>query len=91
MLKLEPREAALLPVPSADLLRAARSDLQEIRPLLGPAIRAGDWLAAAKRVDDVLLRKHLGLSRASVRELEDAHRRLADRRRARGRKIDGER
>ncbi len=83
MLKLEPREADLLPVPSPAVLDAARPQLVAIRPQLAKATRAGKLLDAAKLVDEVLLVGHLGLKRADVKALREAHAELSSRRLAR--------
>lgn len=85
MLKLEPREADVLPVPAPALLDAARDRLTALRPQMTTALRDGRLADAARLVDDVLLIGALGMSRAQVRELEQAHRMLTDRRVSRGR------
>ncbi|WP_240796068.1 class I SAM-dependent DNA methyltransferase [Yimella sp. RIT 621] len=83
MLKIEPREADLLPVPAPELLRAAADELRAVKPSLGQALRGGDLLAVAKRVDDILLVQHLGLKRADLARIRAAHATLSDRRKAR--------
>lgn len=84
MLKLEPREGDLLPVPSPAVIEAARAKLVAIRPQLARATRAGSLLDASRIVDDVLLVGHLGMARAEVEALREAHAELSARRRARG-------
>ena len=84
MLKLEPGEADLLPVPAPDLLRAAAADLTRVRPAVARHLRAGRLLDAVALVDDVLLTGHLGVSRSQLRALRDAHADLTARRTARG-------
>lgn len=85
MLKLEPKEADRLPVPSPDVLRASRDALVAIRPQVAAKLsqRAG-LLDAAKLVDDVLLIATLGVPRSEVKELREAHAELTARRIARG-------
>ena len=83
MLKLEPREADRLPVPSPELVGAARERLMIIRPQVAGLLRGGKLTAAAKLVDDVLLVGELGMSRAAVRVLREAHAELTARRVAR--------
>lgn len=83
MLKLEPREADLLPVPSPAVIAAARPQLVAVRPQLARATRAGKLLDAAKIVDDVLLVGALGMARAEVKALREAHGELSARRLAR--------
>jgi adenine-specific DNA-methyltransferase len=86
MLKLEPKEADRLPVPSAPTLVAARSALAKIRPRVLAWLRQpGGLREAAKLVDDVLLIGELGMSRADVTALREAHTELTDRRTTRGR------
>jgi hypothetical protein len=84
MLKLEPREADRLPVPSPELLTAVRKRLAELRPHVGRLLRDGELIGAAKLLDDVLLIGELGTSVADVRALREAHAELTARRMARG-------
>lgn len=86
MLKLEPREADRLPVPPAALVEAAAERLTNIRPQVAGLLRSGKLLEASKLVDDVLLVGELGMKRAEVRVLRDAHAELTARRVARGRR-----
>jgi adenine-specific DNA methylase len=84
MLKLEPREADRLPVPSPALAQAAAKRLSDVRPQVGRLLRSGKLLDAAKIIDEVLLIGEIGMSRADVHSLRDAHRDLTARRVARG-------
>ncbi|MFG1607182.1 class I SAM-dependent DNA methyltransferase [Actinoplanes sp. NPDC049265] len=84
MLKLEPREADRLPVPSPSLVTSARKSLSEIRPQMATHLRGGRLTEAAKLVDDVLLVGTLGVSRSDVKALRAAHAELTARRTARG-------
>ena len=84
MLKLEPREADLLPVPSADSLRAAEGPLLEHRDTIATALRNRRLQDAVRLVDDVLLAGELGLSSREVGALQAAHAELRARRVARG-------
>ena len=86
MLKLEPREADRLPVPPAALVEAAADRLSNIRPQVAGLLRGGKLIEASKLVDDVLLVGELGMARAEVRVLRDAHAELTARRVARGRR-----
>lgn len=83
MLKIEPREADLLPVPSPELLRSAAEELRAVKPSLGQALRGGDLLAVAKRVDEILLVDHMGLRRTDLSKIRAAHSTLSARRKAR--------
>ncbi|MGH7685699.1 MAG: HsdM family class I SAM-dependent methyltransferase [Candidatus Dormibacteria bacterium] len=84
MLKLEPREADTLPVPSPNFLRAQATDLRALRPQLGLALRNGRIEDAITLVDDVLLSRGLGMKRAALKTLVGARQVLARRRSARG-------
>jgi adenine-specific DNA methylase len=86
MLKLEPREADRLPVPPTALVEAAAERLMKIRPQVAGLLRGGKLIEASKLVDNVLLVGELGMSRAAVRVLRNAHAELAARRVARGRR-----
>lgn len=83
MLKLEPREADRLPVPAPALIKAAEERLGNVRPQVAGLLRGGKLVEAAKIVDDVLLVGELGMSRADVRVLREAHAALTARRVAR--------
>lgn len=84
MLKLEPKEADRLPVPTKATLETAQKALAELRPQMGQALRNGKLLDAVRMVDDVLLVGQVGLSRAKVKTLREAHTELRARRMARG-------
>lgn len=84
MLKLEPKEADRLPVPSVALVEAARKALSDLRPQMATHLRGGRLMEAARLVDAVLLLGELGMSRADVRAIRDGHADLTARRTARG-------
>lgn len=84
MLKIEPREADRLPVPSPLVLAAAQEDLAKIRPQVGKLLGSGKLTDAALLVDDVILIGQLGMSQSDVRTLREAHADLTARRVARG-------
>jgi hypothetical protein len=84
MLKIEPREADLLPVPSAEVLEKARPALAALRPKITAHLRDGQLLTAAHLVDDVLLVEHLHMTPSEVQVLRDGHAELTARRTARG-------
>lgn len=84
MLKLEPREADLLPVPSPTVLREARTALQARRGGVRAALRRGDLAAAVRLIDEVLLLGMTGLDSAQHTALITAHAMLSARRTARG-------
>jgi hypothetical protein len=60
MLKLEPKEADRLPVPSSALVEAASLELRALRPSLSTKLRQRDLLGAIKLVDRILLAGHAG-------------------------------
>jgi hypothetical protein len=80
VLKMEPREAAALPVPRPAALKAAWQELRPERASLDRQLRNGVWTAVAKRVDEVLLRGVLGLTADEARQLHEAARSLRERR-----------
>jgi hypothetical protein len=84
MLKVEPKEADLLPVPSPTLVAEAGPALRAIAPQLGQALRGGALNAAVDLVDRVVLIDGAGLRRADVKELREARATLFARRVARG-------
>ena len=85
MLKLEPKEADRLPVPTPEVLHAARGALAAIRPQVAARLRRPKCLTeAAKLVDDVLLVGELGFPRSQVKSLREAHAEMTARRVARG-------
>lgn len=84
MLKLEPKEADLLPVPSPTLTTAAATALRTLRPRLAGLLRGGHVVPAARLVDEVLLIGELGVSQTEVNALRQGHAELTARRVARG-------
>jgi tRNA1(Val) A37 N6-methylase TrmN6 len=69
ILKMEPREAAALPVPSPGVLEETWKLLKSQRGRLDELIRTGGWRAAVAVIDDALLVGTLGLSMAEVAAL----------------------
>ena len=84
MLKLEPREADDLLVPSPALITATAEALANIRPQMATHLRNGRLLEAARLVDNVLLIGELGMSRSAIRALREGHAEMTARRFARG-------
>jgi adenine-specific DNA-methyltransferase len=89
MLKIEPREADRLPMPSPTLVKTHREALASLRPKVSAALRAGRMLDAVALVDDVLLVNGLALSPLEQHSIRADRARLAARRAARGK--DGSR
>lgn len=84
MLKVEPKEADQLPMPSTQLVESARGQLAELRRKVRRALRVGRLADAARLIDDLLLIGELGMRRSDVRALSEAHAELMARRLARG-------
>jgi adenine-specific DNA-methyltransferase len=80
ILKMEPREAAELPVPAAPLMSLAWQDLAAQRSQLDELLRGGEWEEVVHRVDDVLLVGAAKLPREEVEAMRSAARALRLRR-----------
>ncbi len=90
MLKLEPREAMRLPVPSSDILLGKSGvQLRRLRPQLMRLLHSGRVEEVVNLVDQTLLTEGLGLAQETVRELASARRVLVTRRSSRGRPVGG--
>ena len=87
ILKMEPSEAAELPMPRADLARPAWAALSERRAQLDELITGGHWNEATAVVDQVLLRQLAGIAASELDVLRAALLRL--RRRRQRRDTDG--
>lgn len=83
MLKIEPREADQLPIPSPLLVEHLKPELQKIRPAVRDALRRGDLLGAVRVVDQLILREYLDLTDDQHTELVAAHALMSARRLAR--------
>ncbi len=86
VLKLEPREADELIVPSPALVAERAGELAAVRPEVDRALAAGALLDAVAAVDRVVLDRALGVPAGRVDALRQAREVLATRRRARGRR-----
>ena len=81
MLKVEPKEADRLSVPSPEFLATAHSSLRTLRPQLARHLRSGDLDSVVELVDKiVLLRGPVRISRNQVEDLRRARRHLFERR-----------
>ncbi len=85
LLKLEPKEADRLPVPSFDAVCAAANDLRHLRPTLARHLRSGNLTAVVEAVDRTLLRRSLSIPRTQIDELRSARQALFARRVSRSR------
>ena len=72
ILKMEPREAAKLPLPSPANVAAAWEKLRREKASLDAALRRGDWQPVVARVDRMLLGEVLGLSAADITAMTTA-------------------
>lgn len=72
ILKMEPSEAAALPVATPEQLRAAWKALGERRAEFDTALKRGEWWTVVAEVDRVLLRDVLQLSADDVTAIRDA-------------------
>lgn len=89
LLKLEPKEADLLPVPSPAMVEATASELRALRPQLAKWLRQGKLLNAVDLVDGVLLREHLSVGKDKIDSLRGAREVLFSRRTSRGKGKSG--
>lgn len=80
ILKLEPREADKLPLPSPETLQRVSSKLQKLRSQIGSPFRNGELLEVVERVDQIVLTGHLGLRSKDLRSLRQARQALFERR-----------
>jgi len=84
MLKIEPREADHLPVPSPRALEAVADDLRRARRHVADHLKDGNLVEAIALVDAIVLVGALGVNPRELRSLRHARRALAARRAARG-------
>lgn len=80
ILKMEPREAAMLPMPAPSDLDAAWELLQPLRESLGQKVADGGWADVVDVVDSVLLGQVIGLESDQIRRLSEAALSLRSRR-----------
>jgi len=84
ILKMEPSEAAQLPVPRLDRLAEAWSVLRPERSRLNHQLEDGRWTGVVARVDEVLLGQVAEIPPNKISALHDAAQELRARRLARG-------
>lgn len=80
ILKMEPREAADLPIPKLEHLEQAWQALQAERTGLQTQLRNGRWTTVLARIDRVLLHQVIGLSLEDVDAIHLAAQALRERR-----------
>jgi adenine-specific DNA-methyltransferase len=76
VLKMEPSEAASLPVPGPAMLTKAWQELKSERGSLERLLRQGLWTEVAKKIDDALLIRACGIPSGDVRRLHEASQQL---------------
>jgi adenine-specific DNA-methyltransferase len=84
VLKVEPREADTLPMPSPKAVERSSASLAALRPHLAQALRSGKLLDAVSLVDRAVLIEGCGLTQAQLATVVHARELLSDRRRTRG-------
>jgi hypothetical protein len=89
ILKMEPSEAALLPVPKPEVLVEAWRLLKPERSRLERQLEQGLWVGVAKRVDAALLVVACGVPAADVAQLYEAANELRRTRIGRDTSADG--
>lgn len=72
ILKMEPSEAAELPMPEPKTLESAWDELKQSRDHLDRQLQDGLWTNVVKHVDEVLLQHSLGMDAAAVADIRDA-------------------
>ncbi|MFC7706214.1 N-6 DNA methylase [Plastorhodobacter daqingensis] len=85
LLKMEPREADNLPLPSLARIRASEQQLRNARPQLASALRRGDVASAVETVDRIIL---ADVPEDDLKALRLAREMLFQRRRARGKGVE---
>ncbi|MFC8921843.1 N-6 DNA methylase [Cellulosimicrobium sp. NPDC057127] len=80
ILKMEPREAALLPLPSPSIMVRAWQELKPVKPNLDRKLKSGSWAEVSKRVDAAVLGAACGLGDDEIAQLRSAARHLRERR-----------
>lgn len=80
VLKMEPREAAALPLPDAETMAKAWAELKPIKSRLETQLKNGNWSEVVKRVDEAVLSSGCGLEARDAASLLEAARELRRRR-----------
>ena len=81
LLKMEPREADRLPLPSLARIKACEKELRTVKPQLARSLRSGDVAGAVETVDRIVLSDVPARDRAALKMAREL---LFQRRRARG-------
>lgn len=89
MLKHEPKEADMLPMPSLEVLREAEPRLKRLQPQISLFLRGADIMPAIDLVDRVLLQGIMKATPRQIAELRVARAKLFQRRINRGKGQNG--
>jgi hypothetical protein len=84
VLKLEPSEAAAMPLPNLEAMRKAWEILKPRRSNINELIRVGKWDSASVEVDEALLSSVLGIDRRKQDVVRAALHKIRRRRTGRG-------
>lgn len=80
ILKMEPREAATLPLPRPEVMARAWEIIKPIKAKLDRQLQSGSWTEVAKIIDEAVLGVGCGLSQGDIARLLGAARQLRERR-----------
>ncbi|MDE0279989.1 MAG: N-6 DNA methylase [Gammaproteobacteria bacterium] len=87
ILKLEPREADNLPIPSVACIRSCGEQLRALQPQLARAFRHNNLEEIVKHVDKIVLQESLGLDQCEFECIHEGRRIMIERRLARSGKV----
>lgn len=91
VLKMEPREAAALPMPNFEAAESAWPTLESESKALDSELRNGNWEAVVARVDEVLLHQTMGVLPGKSSRVRLAGEGMRERRLGRSRSVTGAR
>jgi adenine-specific DNA-methyltransferase len=89
LLKLEPKEADKLPLPSKEVLEAAQDELRPLISQVFTLLRSDGFTRAVEIVDKVILSKIMKVSKPDILALRTARELLLQRRVSRGKASNG--
>lgn len=84
LLKMEPREADQLPVPSIELIESVKDELKPLKTVIASQLRRGDLTSIVEKVDRILFPD---VAKCDLEALRMARELLFQRRRTRGRNV----
>lgn len=88
LLKMEPREADKLPLPSIERVVRFEKELRLVKSQLAQALRRGDLASAVEKIDAILL---ADVPEADLKALRIAREMMFERRRTRGKSVESRR